>query len=228
MGDNIFWNGFENQGGILKELQNIFMKFSALFPDASKHLKRVDSTCWSSNYSGLINSSGEKITLVTYEKEKGDLNGDKSWRDWILKTFIHELGHLLHMYYESSSISNYVYAFTRKNLPKNIFEAPSKYALTNRFEAFAEGFLEWWTKEKEAWSIYTKKIDNFLDSVSKMKISLIRKIWGFVEDIYFGSNSSTFITDDLIILSTVSTGYANCYIGSTQFIDSLTKTIYVS
>ncbi len=204
---DIVWKDFEGQESIVEELKSIFNKFSLIFPDAVKHLKMICSEGYNSTYGGYLNFDGTKIVLVTFYNKLGDY-----FISSIRETFIHELGHLLHMYFENSNVQHIIYRFTVKCRPRNVDEFPEKYALTDRFEAFACGFVEWWTKGYEQWSKYTKKLDkiiNILNSKCKMTLDKIKGLWRFIDNRMWVEAIGTTATTATTIIDPI-------YIGSTS------------
>jgi len=175
----VSWVGFERQSYILVELKSIFDQFSKKFSRAASHLKTVTSEKYNGKNSGYISDNGIQVGLVTYIEKKGDTGTYQPCR-----TFVHELGHLLHMYFENSNFQNVIYKFTKKHRPRNRSEFSNSYVLKNRFEAFACGFVEWWFESEEKWSKWTKKIDKIINILnSKINIKL-NKIWSWIDDKY--------------------------------------------
>jgi hypothetical protein len=203
----VFWVGFEGQSYILVELKSIFNQFSKKFPDAAGHLKTVTSEKYNGKNSGYISDNGIQVGLVTYIEKKGD-TGTYQPR----QTFVHELGHLLHMYFENSNFYNIIYKFTKKHRPRNRSEFSDSYALKNRFEAFACGFVEWWFESGEKWSKWTKKIDKIIGILnSKINIKL-NKIWSWIEDRLDYTGSASISYTDYDFTGTFATTASDTYI----------------
>ena len=199
--DGPIWIGFEES--ILTELKSIFYRFKKDFPDAAKHLEEVISETDNGTRSGWYNDT--KIGVATAFR-----GGHNMSIDTIRRIFVHELGHLLHMYFENSNMSKIIYKFTKRCMPKNLSEVSREYALQNRFEAFACGFEEWWFDSEKNWSKYAKKLCKIIGILSNkcvMTLDKIKSMWEWITELpwYFITNTSTSTSTN----TSTSVGYIN-------------------
>jgi len=170
------WIGFKEH--VLTELKSIFYRFEKDFPNAAKHLERVISETDDGTRSGWFKDT--KIGVATCFKDGCGISIDT-----IRRIFVHELGHLLHMYFENSNVSKIIYKFTKRCMPRNLSEVSREYALQDRFEAFACGFEEWWFESEKNWSKYTKKLDkiiNILSNKCTMTLDKIKSMWKWITE----------------------------------------------
>lgn len=201
----LVWKGFEYRDNLLSTLKSTFESFSVMFPQAAEHLTCVDGYC---NFSdpttiGQISDGGTKIEIRPMFDE--DVN----------RTFVHELGHLLHLYLENSSVSKIIYKFTTRNRPRKLSDAPSQYSLQDRLEAFADGFREIWFSPKGEWSLYTRKLNkiiNILKSKCRMSSDLIKRAWGWFSEFLISFSTSayfdtTYYCGTSTLQSTATTAY---------------------
>ena len=101
---------------LLKVLKGTFDSFASHYPDAAEHLEIVEGNC-NISYPYLGEMSGDGLKIILKAQDWEDVN----------ETFVHELGHLLHLYFENSSLSKIIYNFTRKCRPRKRTEAPSAF-----------------------------------------------------------------------------------------------------